>query len=121
MHTLDPKSYCKKDLKLIKKISKIHQIDKSVVEKHYKEMLIDITKIKKKKNQNRRMIIEILKNNLDEDYIEKFCTSIGKPKLSETIYLFLNNTLEETAEILNVDTSTIMRRINTFIEESKSQ
>lgn len=121
MKTLDPKSYCKKDLKLIKVIAKIHKVDKAVVERHYKEMLIDITKIKKKKNQNRLMIIEILKNNLDEEYIEKFCTSIGKPKLSETIYLFLNNTLEETAEILGVDASTIMRRINTFIEESKSQ
>lgn len=72
---------------------------------------------KKKKNVNRQIIIEILGNdNLDEESIEKYCVSKGIPKLSETIYLFLNNTLEETADILDVDNSTITRRIKKFIE-----
>ena len=72
---------------------------------------------KKKKNVNRQIIIEILGNdNLDEESIERYCVSKGIPKLSETIYLFLNNTLEETADILDVDNSTITRRIKRFIE-----
>lgn len=75
---------------------------------------------KKKKNTNRQTIINILgEDNLDEESIESYCIKIGKPRLSETIYLFLNNTLEETAEILDVDLSTITRRINNFIKESR--
>ena len=76
-----------------------------------------VVKKKKKKNTNRNLIIEILgSDNLDEESIETYCISKGIPKLSETIYLFLNNTLEETADILDVDTSTITRRIKRFIE-----
>jgi hypothetical protein len=72
---------------------------------------------KKKKNVNRQLIIDILgKDNLDEENVEKYCISKGIPKLSETIYLFLNNTLEDTADILDVDASTITRRIKKFIE-----
>lgn len=75
---------------------------------------------KKKKNTNRQIIIDILgENNLSEESIEKFCVAKGVPKLAETIYLFLNNTLEETSEILDVDNSTITRRINSFIKASK--
>ena len=73
--------------------------------------------VKKKKNVNRQIIIEILGiDNLDEESIERYCISKGIPRLSETIYLFLNNTLEETADILDVDPSTITRRIKRFIE-----
>ena len=75
---------------------------------------------KKKKNTNRQTIINILGNdNLSEECINDFCVSKGMPNVSETIYLFLNNTLEETANILEVDTSTITRRINKFIKESR--
>lgn len=86
---------------------------------YYRDYL-DIKKPKKKKrNSNRQQIIKILgENNLDEESIERFCISKGIPKLSETIYLFLNNTLEETASILGVDNSTITRRIVHFIEEN---
>lgn len=82
--------------------------------------LITLLPERTKKNSKRKIIIEILgAENLDEESIEKFCVSKGVPKLSETIYLFLNNTLEETSEILEVDISTINRRINKFIKESK--
>lgn len=75
---------------------------------------------KKKKNTNRQIIIDILgENNLDEDSITNFCVSKAIPNVAETIYLFLNNTLEDTAEILDVDPSTITRRINLFIRESR--
>lgn len=74
---------------------------------------------KKKKNTNRQLIIDILgANNLDEESIEKYCVSKGVPKLSETIYLFLNNTMEDVSEILEIDMSTITRRIKKFIEVS---
>ena len=74
---------------------------------------------KKKKNTNRQLIIEILgKDNLDEESIERYCVSKGIPRLSETIYLFLNNTMEETADILDVDISTITRRIKKFLQIS---
>ena len=74
---------------------------------------------KKKKNTNRQLIIDILgANNLDEESIEKYCVSKGIPKLSETIYLFLNNTMEDVSEILEIDMSTITRRIKKFIDVS---
>ena len=76
-------------------------------------------KVAKKKNTNRQLIIDILgANNLDEESIEKYCVSKGVPKLSETIYLFLNNTIEEVSEILEIDMSTITRRIKKFIDVS---
>ena len=83
-----------------------------------KSKLVDLeTNKKKKKNTNRQLIIDILgKDNLTEEAIEEYCISRGAPKLSEAIYLFLNNTLEETADILGVDTTTITRRIKRFIE-----
>lgn len=74
---------------------------------------------KKKKNTNRQLIIDILgANNLDEESIEKYCVSKGIPKLSETIYLFLNNTMEDVSDILEIDMSTITRRIKKFIDVS---
>lgn len=74
---------------------------------------------KKKRITSRQMIIRILgEENLDEESIEKFCVQKGAPYLSETIYLFLNNTLEDTADILGVVNSTIVRRINAFIRIS---
>lgn len=74
---------------------------------------------KKKKNTNRQLIIDILgANNLDEESIEKYCVSKGVPKLSETIYLFLNNTMEDVSDILEIDMSTVTRRIKKFIDVS---
>lgn len=84
--------------------------------KNMKNIDINEIKPKKKKNTNRQLIVEILgKDNLDEENIEKYCIYKGVPRLSETIYLFLNNTLEETSDILGVDISTITRRIKKFI------
>lgn len=82
--------------------------------------LITLQEIKSVKITKRKQIISILgKDNLDEESIEKHCVANGIPKLSETIYLFLNNTLEETSEILEIDITTVKRRINKFIKESK--
>lgn len=67
----------------------------------------------------RRQLIDIIgEQNINEDYIENLCIMHGLPnKYAETIYLYLNNTLEETALILDTDNSTITRRINRFIKE----
>lgn len=70
--------------------------------------IITLIPAKPKKNSKRRQIIDILgKDNLDEESIEKYCISKGLINISETIYLFLNNTLEETSAILEVDMSTL--------------
>lgn len=75
---------------------------------------------KKKRDTNRKTIIDILgKDNLNEEYIEEYCNKLGLINISETIYLFLNNTIEATSEILEVDNTTITRRINKFIKESR--
>lgn len=85
---------------------------------YYVRDYMDIKNPKPKKhNTNRQLIIQILGiDNLEEEQIEKFCISKGEPNLSETIYLFLNNTLEDTAEILDINSSTVTRRIKKFIE-----
>ena len=92
----------------------------------YKDHLdnMDLNNIKNncktKKNSKRKQIIDILgKDNLDEESIEKFCISKGLVNMSETIYLFLNNKLEDVSDILEVDMSTLNRRINKFINISK--
>lgn len=86
--------------------------------KNLKEIKENNEVIKKKcKTTNRQLIIEIMgKDNLDEDSITNKCVELGYPYLAETIYLFLNNTLETTADILDVDVSTITRRIKKFIK-----
>lgn len=88
---------------------------------YYVRDYLDIKRpTKKKKNTNRQLIIDILNSDdLSEEYIEEFCTKHGLVNMSETIYLFLNNTLEDTSEILDVDPSTITRRINRFIKECR--
>lgn len=74
-----------------------------------------------KRNTKREILLEILENNINEEYIEEYCTKIGCPNLSETIYLFLNNTTEEVADILDVATRTVQRRIESFIKKSTKE
>lgn len=77
-----------------------------------------IVKPIKTKNK-RKILIEIIgqMNTDNEEYIEKLCKEKGlSQKYSETIYLFLNNTIEETAQILEIDNKTVTRRIDKFIE-----
>lgn len=77
---------------------------------------------KKGKDSKRQTIIEILgKNNLSEEKIEEFCVSIGCVNLSETIYLFLNNTVLDVSVILEIDRSTIFRRVDKFIEKARTR
>lgn len=63
-------------------------------------------------------ILSVVENN--ETKIEKFCKKLGIPEVSETVYFFLNNTIEETADWLGISTSTVKRRVNKFIQISKA-
>lgn len=78
---------------------------------------LDYIVIPKSRESKRNKVIKKLgKDNLDEESIENFCVTLGMPELSETVYLFINNKLEDTAEILGVQESTITRRINKFLK-----
>lgn len=74
------------------------------------------------KYNKREKIIDIIgQDNVNEEFIEQLCISQGlKPKYSETIYLYLTNTIEETASILEVDVTTISRRIDKFLKKCSS-
>ena len=80
---------------------------------------IDLKAIVRKINENktktyRQRILAIVPNN--ESKIDKLCKSFAISELAETIYLYLNNTIEETSDILQIDTSTINRRIKKFLK-----
>ena len=77
--------------------------------------LIPVEEIKKKKKRQR--IIEIVNN--DEESIDKVCKELGLIDLSETVYLYLNNTIEDVSDILQIDTTTVTRRINRFLKAAK--
>jgi hypothetical protein len=67
---------------------------------------------------NRDKIIELLNGDTSQDNIFLLCRNCGlKDEVANSVDLFLTNTLEETAEILEVDVRTIQRRIKKFIEE----
>lgn len=76
-------------------------------------------KINEKQTMSKKKrILAVVENN--ETKIEKFCKKLGIPEVSETVYFFLNNTVEETADWLGISTSTVKRRINKFIQISKA-
>ena len=83
---------------------------------------IDLKEIVRKINENktktyRQRILAIVPNN--ESKIDKLCKSFAITDLAETIYLYLNNTIEETAEILQINTVTINRRIKKFLKTTE--
>lgn len=76
-------------------------------------------KIKFSKIKNRRDKILHFVNN-DEEEIEKLCDSLCLKDMSEIIYLYLNNTIEETSNILEIPVRTINNKINKFITKLES-
>jgi transposase-like protein len=65
----------------------------------------------------RLLILEIVPN--DEKQIEKYCKQRALLNMSETIYLYLNNTIEVVSEILEIDRTTVLRRVNRFLETAE--
>ena len=80
--------------------------------KDYFDMKYTLYKHEKVKNYRAR-ILAIVPNN--EAKIEKLCTSYALRGIAETIYLYLNNTIEETAAILEIDSATVNRRVRKFL------
>lgn len=66
------------------------------------------------KRNKRLLILKVVPNN--EKAIDNYCKNYGMVNLGETIYLYLNNTIEETAGILEIDRTTVIRRVNKFLE-----
>lgn len=85
---------------------------------YFVRKLVDKFKITKQKDKRNTIIELVGKDNLTEEYIENLCSQYGlTTKYSETVYLYINNTLEETADLLGIDCRTVSRRLNTFIEK----
>ena len=59
-----------------------------------------------------------LKGDTSQDNIFAVCRNNGlKEDIANAVDLFLNNTLEETAEVLGKDIRTIQRKVKKFIEK----
>lgn len=74
------------------------------------------------KKKLREQVIDILGDKLDEESIEEFCVQRGiNLKIAETVYLYLTNTKEEVADILEIEGTTVIRRVKKFIEKATSE
>lgn len=79
----------------------------SILEVSLETIVISTSKSRREK------ILKIVAN--DEKEIENLCDKHCLNNYSEVIYLYLNNTIEETSEILNIPVRTINNKINKFI------
>lgn len=71
------------------------------------------------KKKLREQVTGILDNNLNEDYVDKICSELGiHPKISETVFLYLSNSKDEVADILDIQGTTVIRRVKKFIEKA---
>ncbi len=74
------------------------------------------------KKKLREQIIEILGDRLSEEEIEKLCLQHGmNSKIAETVYLYLDNSKDEVADMLDIQATTVIRRLKKFIEKTTSQ
>lgn len=81
---------------------------------------LDTRTLKSSKPKYRERITKLLNNNLDEDYIDDYCIKHNiSLKTSETVYLYLHNKLEDVSQILEIDNSTILRRVKNFINSTE--
>lgn len=82
---------------------------------------MDLLYLCNSKVNSREKICKILNNKITEEEISEFCRLKGlKEEISETIYLYLNNKIEDVADILGKDTRTITRRIKTFLTKCRN-
>lgn len=71
------------------------------------------------KKRLREQILEILGDRLDEEDIEEYCTTIGvNPKVSETVFLYLSNSKDDVSNILDINGTTVIRRLKHFIDKA---
>ncbi len=91
---------------------------------NYAQELMDNQNVPKPfiKKKLRDHIIEILGDRLSEEEIEKLCLQHGmNSKIAETVYLYLNNSKDEVADLLDIQGTTVIRRLKKFIEKTTSQ
>ena len=68
--------------------------------------------------KTRETIIKILQRDTTRERIFKLCRDNGlTQKTAMVVDLFLDKTMEEVAEELQIDVRTVQRKINTFIEK----
>ena len=68
--------------------------------------------------KTRDTIIHILERDTTRERIFKLCRDNGMTqKTAQVVDLFLDKTMEEVAEELQIDVRTVQRKINTFIEK----
>lgn len=83
--------------------------------------LIDNQRIPKPfvKKKLRDQVIDILGDNLDEEYITNYCLHLGlNTKIAETVFLYLDNSKDDVADILDIQGTTVIRRVKKFIEKA---
>lgn len=87
------------------------------------EMVHHETVPKPFKKKLRNEIIDIMKDNHikhDEELLTLFCIEHGlRKEIAETVWLYLDNSKDATADILDVDGRTVIRRVNKFIANFK--
>lgn len=71
------------------------------------------------KKKLREQIVDILGDKLSEEEIENFCIQHGmNSKISETVFLYLHNPKDDVADILEVEGTTVIRRLKRFIKKA---
>lgn len=71
------------------------------------------------KKKLRDQVIDILGDNLDEEYITNYCLHLGlNTKIAETVFLYLDNSKDDVADILDIQGTTVIRRVKKFIEKA---
>lgn len=83
--------------------------------------LIDNQRVPKPfvKKKLRDQVIDILGDNLDEEYITSYCLHLGlNTKIAETVFLYLDNSKDDVADILDIQGTTVIRRVKKFIEKA---
>lgn len=67
--------------------------------------------------RTRDTIIRILEKDTSKEHIFKICRDNGLLKETAMVVdLFLDHTMEEVAEMLQIDVRTVQRKINKFID-----
>lgn len=71
------------------------------------------------KKKLREQVIDILGDDLSEEHVEDICLKHGLSlKVSETVYLYISNSKDDVADILDIQGVTIIRRLKKFIEKA---
>lgn len=70
----------------------------------------------------RDTIIKILEKDTSQEHIFKVCRENGLlQSTANVVDLFLDNTMEDVAEMLEIDVRTVQRKINKFIDKCGSK